>query len=88
LRRAQERLFLEVAKRLGRKVWMSTAKKAVMDCLDLPPEYAALPTSNHLETNIHAVSPPLPPPLVRPGLRCAVWPGAVQVWQCAADWLL
>lgn len=38
------------------QVYVSAAKRAVMDCLELAPEYRALITSDHLETNIHAVS--------------------------------
>jgi hypothetical protein len=37
------------------QVYVSAAKRAVMDCLELAPEYRALITSDHLETNIHAV---------------------------------
>lgn len=52
----KERLFLEVARRLGKKVYIGAAKRGVLSCLGLAPEYAALLTTNHLETNLHAAS--------------------------------
>jgi len=51
----KERLFLEVARALGRKVYISAAKRRILDCLGLAPEYAALLTTDHLSTNLHAL---------------------------------
>jgi hypothetical protein len=45
-----------VAHSLGRKVYVSKDKLAVLDCINLAPSYRALLTTNHLETNLHAVS--------------------------------
>jgi hypothetical protein len=53
----QERLFLEVARKLGKKVYVGAAKRSIMECLDLEPALAALLTANHLEANIHTVRP-------------------------------
>jgi hypothetical protein len=57
----KERLFLEVARKLGKKVYVGAAKRSIMGCLDLEPELAALLTTNHLEANIHTVSHCSPP---------------------------
>jgi DNA cross-link repair 1A protein len=46
---------VQVARTLGRKVYVCAAKRGVMGCLGLAPPYASLLTTNHLETNIHAV---------------------------------
>jgi DNA cross-link repair 1A protein len=53
----KERLFLHVAQALRSKVYVAAAKRGIMACLDLPPEQAQLLTTNHLEANIHVVSP-------------------------------
>lgn len=52
----KERLFLEIAHRLGRKVYVSKDKLSVLECVNLSPSYRALLTNDHLETNLHAVS--------------------------------
>ncbi len=36
-------------------MYVCAAKRGVMGCLGLAPPYASLLTTNHLETNIHAV---------------------------------
>ena len=41
--------------RQSRQVYMSAAKRKVMACLDLRPEYACLLTTNDRATNIQAV---------------------------------
>ncbi|WIA30015.1 hypothetical protein OEZ86_000112 [Tetradesmus obliquus] len=51
----KERLFLHVAAALRSKVYVAAAKRSILACLDLPPEQAALLTTNHLEANIHVV---------------------------------
>ncbi|GAB4823565.1 hypothetical protein N2152v2_010611 [Parachlorella kessleri] len=51
----KERLFLEAARVLQRKVYVSATKRKVLDCLDLPQEYSSLLTTNDVETNLHAV---------------------------------
>lgn len=51
----KERLFLEVARHLNKKVYVAAAKRRVLGCLDLAPEYAQLLTTDHLATNLHAV---------------------------------
>eukprot|EP00887_Chlorella_sp_A99_P008123 scaffold12.g8123.t1 len=51
----KERLFLEAARVLQRKIYVSATKRKVLDCLDLPPEYASLLTCDDKETNLHAV---------------------------------
>eukprot|EP00878_Enallax_costatus_P029508 GHUV01032002.1.p2 GENE.GHUV01032002.1~~GHUV01032002.1.p2 ORF type:complete len:503 (+),score=218.02 GHUV01032002.1:4005-5513(+) len=51
----KERLFLHVASALKAKVYVAAAKRAVMGAINLPPEQAALLTTNHLEANIHVV---------------------------------
>ncbi|KAK9812991.1 hypothetical protein WJX72_006870 [[Myrmecia] bisecta] len=51
----KERLFLEVARLLQQKVYVSPTKKAVLDCLGLAPEYASLLTTNDSEARIQAV---------------------------------
>lgn len=38
------------------QVYVAAAKRSIMSCLDLPPDQAALLTTNHLDANIHAVS--------------------------------
>jgi hypothetical protein len=48
-------LCRQVAHSLGRKVYVSKDKLAVLDCINLAPSYRALLTTNHLETNLHAV---------------------------------
>jgi hypothetical protein len=45
-----------VAQALRSKVYVAAAKRGIMACLDMPPEQAALLTTNHLEANIHVVS--------------------------------
>jgi len=52
----KERLFLEVARTMGKKVYVSKEKMQILQCCSLPPEYGSLLTTDHLETNIHAVS--------------------------------
>lgn len=44
-----------MARHLGKKVYVASAKRRIMGCLDLAPEYASLLTTSHLETNLHAV---------------------------------
>jgi DNA cross-link repair 1A protein len=51
----KERLYLEAARVLGRKVYVSATKKKVLDCLGLGPEYASLLTTDDSETSLHAV---------------------------------
>jgi len=50
----KERLYLDAAKILGKKVYVSATKKKVLDCLKLG-EDAALLTTDDAETNLHAV---------------------------------
>lgn len=38
-----------------RKLYVAAAKRAVLGCIDLAPEYRALLTTDHLATNMHAV---------------------------------
>ena len=52
----KERLFMEVAKAMGKQVYVSKEKLAIMQCCNLAPDYARMLTTNHLDTNIHAVS--------------------------------
>jgi DNA cross-link repair 1A protein len=40
---------------LQRKVYVSVAKRKILDCLDLPPEYRDLLTTDDGDTNLHAV---------------------------------
>lgn len=47
---------MHVASALKAKVYVAAAKRAVMGAINLPPEQAALLTTNHLEANIHVVS--------------------------------
>lgn len=47
---------MEVARVMGKKVYVSKEKMQILQCCDLPREYASLLTTDHLETNIHAVS--------------------------------
>lgn len=51
----KERLFLEAARVLQRKIYVSAAKRKILDCLDLPEEYRCLLTTDDHETNLHAV---------------------------------
>lgn len=51
----KERLYLQAAKVLGCKIYVSATKKKILDCLDLPPDEAALLTTDDSETNLHAV---------------------------------
>ncbi|KDD73889.1 hypothetical protein H632_c1756p1, partial [Helicosporidium sp. ATCC 50920] len=51
----KERVFLEVARALGRRVCVAGYKKRVLDCLDLPEEDQALLTTDPGETDLHAV---------------------------------
>ncbi|KAI7837835.1 hypothetical protein COHA_008323 [Chlorella ohadii] len=51
----KERLFLEAARVLQRKIYVSVAKRKILDCLNLPPEYRSLLTTDDHETNLHAV---------------------------------
>ena len=41
---------------MGKKVYVNKEKMQILQCCDLPQEYASLLTTDHLETNIHAVS--------------------------------
>ncbi|EIE25374.1 DRMBL-domain-containing protein [Coccomyxa subellipsoidea C-169] len=50
----KERLFLEVARILQRKVYVSVSKRAVLDTLGLPPEYETLLTTDD-RARLHAV---------------------------------
>ncbi|BDA41683.1 DNA cross-link repair 1A protein at C-terminar half [Coccomyxa sp. Obi] len=50
----KERLFLEVARILQRKVYVSASKRAVLDALGLPAEYEALLTTDD-RARLHAV---------------------------------
>ena len=40
---------------LGKKVYVNKDKMAILRCCNLAPDYEALLTTNHLETNVHAV---------------------------------
>ncbi|GMH35758.1 hypothetical protein BSKO_03626 [Bryopsis sp. KO-2023] len=51
----KECVFMEAAKAVGKKVYISAAKREVMGCLDLTAKEKAMMTTNHEETNIHAV---------------------------------
>jgi DNA cross-link repair 1A protein len=51
----KERLYLQAAKVLGCKIYISATKKKILDCLDLSPDEAALLTTDDGETNLHAV---------------------------------
>ncbi|KAI8467405.1 MAG: beta-lactamase-like protein [Monoraphidium minutum] len=51
----KERLFLSAAAALGKKLYVAAAKRAVLGCVDLAPDFRALLTTDHLETNVHAV---------------------------------
>ncbi|GAX80857.1 hypothetical protein CEUSTIGMA_g8292.t1 [Chlamydomonas eustigma] len=51
----KERLFMEVARTLGKQVYVSKEKLQILKCCNLTPEYANMLTTNHLDTNIHAV---------------------------------
>lgn len=52
----KERLFMEVAKKAKRKVYVSGDKMAALECMDLPSEERELLTSNHEVTNLHAIA--------------------------------
>ncbi|CAL5219219.1 g1011 [Coccomyxa viridis] len=56
----KERLFLEVARILKRKVYVSVAKRKIVEALNLPAEYKALLTTYDRAALLHAV--PLPRP--------------------------
>ena len=47
--------MFQVARTMGKKVYVSKEKMAILQCCDLPPAHAELLTTNHLETNVHAV---------------------------------
>ena len=51
----KEKLFFAAAKALGRKVFVDTAKRRVLSCLDLAEEEVALLTTDRGETNLHVV---------------------------------
>eukprot|EP00210_Caulerpa_lentillifera_P002423 g2322.t1 len=51
----KERVFLEVAKRMGRKVYMCQSKLESMMCLDLSEEERSWLTTDHEVTNLHVV---------------------------------
>lgn len=51
----KEKVFMESAKALEKKVYVSSAKLQVMKCLGLSQEDEEMMTSNHDDTNIHAV---------------------------------
>lgn len=51
----KERLVLEVARRLEKKVYVSKDKMSILDCCGLTPEYRALLTTDHLAAQIHLV---------------------------------
>lgn len=55
---------MHVAAALQRKVYVAAAKRSIMGCLDLPPQLSALLTTNHLDANIHAVSPDAEAPAI------------------------
>jgi len=40
---------------LHRKLYVAAAKRSVLQCVDLSPEFRSLLTTDHLETNMHAV---------------------------------
>ena len=51
----KEKLYLQAAKVLKCKIYVSATKKKVLDCIDLSPEEKALLTTDDSETNLHAV---------------------------------
>ncbi|KAK9843634.1 hypothetical protein WJX81_000325 [Elliptochloris bilobata] len=51
----KERLFLEVARALQRKVYVSASKLRVLQALGLPPEYSCLLTTNDKAAHLQAV---------------------------------
>ena len=51
----KERLYLQAAKILRCKVYVSAKKKKILDCLDLDEDEKALLTSDDSETSLHAV---------------------------------
>ncbi|KIZ07917.1 DNA cross-link repair 1A protein [Monoraphidium neglectum] len=51
----KERLFLSAAAALNKKLYVAAAKRAVLGCIDLSPEFRSMLTTDHLETNMHAV---------------------------------
>ncbi|KAL6752292.1 beta-lactamase-like protein [Haematococcus lacustris] len=51
----KERLFLEVARALNKKVYVNKEKMQILSCCNLAPDYMRLLTTNHMETNLHAV---------------------------------
>jgi len=52
----KERIFLEVAHKYNRKVYVSKDKMQILQCCGLTPEYSRLLTTDHLEANMHAVA--------------------------------
>lgn len=51
----KERLFLEVARLLRKKVYVGAAKLRMLRCLGLPEEDMQWFTANEMESHIHAV---------------------------------
>lgn len=51
----KERLYLEAARMLNRKIYVSTTKKKVLDCLNLDAHTQRLLTTDDTATNLHAV---------------------------------
>ena len=52
----KERLVLEVARRLDKKVYVSKDKLSILECCGLVPEYRSLLTTDHLAAQIHLVA--------------------------------
>ncbi|CAA2956486.1 DNA cross-link repair SNM1 [Olea europaea subsp. europaea] len=51
----KERLFMEVARALHKKIYVNAAKLRILKCLDLPEEDMQWFTKNELESHIHVV---------------------------------
>lgn len=51
----KEKIFMELARHLGEKVYVGSAKRRVLSCLDLQPEEEGLLVSDDKKSSIHAV---------------------------------
>lgn len=51
----KEKLFIELAKTLGKKVYVTAAKLRLLECLSLPQEDMQWLTPNEHESHIHVV---------------------------------